>query len=65
MLAMQTLKSNFKKIFLKCIKKLSITHIYVYTHMVVENYTKDLKESVCQGAVVSALAIDFTISRKV
>ncbi len=32
--------------------------------MVVENYTKDLKESVYHGAVVSALAIGYTIIGK-
>ena len=30
----------------------------------VENYTKDLKESVYHGAVVSVLAIGYTILRK-
>ena len=29
-----------------------------------ENYTKDLKESVYHGAVVSALAIDYTMLAK-
>ena len=32
--------------------------------MVDENYTKDLKESVYHGAVVSALAIGFTMFGK-
>ena len=32
--------------------------------MVVENYTKDLKESVYHGAVVSALAIGYTMLGK-
>ena len=39
-------------------------HIYIYTHMVVENYAKDLKESVYYGAVVSALAVGFTVLGK-
>ena len=39
--------------------KISITYIYIYTHMV-ENYTKDLKESVYHGAVISALAVGYT-----
>ena len=30
----------------------------------VENYTKDLKESVYHGAVVSALAVDYTMLGK-
>ena len=30
----------------------------------VENYTKDLKESVYQGAVVSALAVGYTVLGK-
>ena len=30
----------------------------------VENYTKDLKESVCHGAVVSALAVGYTMLGK-
>ena len=30
----------------------------------VENYTKDIKESVYHGAVVSALAIGYTMLRK-
>ena len=32
--------------------------------MVVENYTKDLKESVYHCAVVSALAVDYTMLGK-
>ena len=32
--------------------------------MVVENYIKDLKESVYQGTVVSALAVGFTVLGK-
>ena len=32
--------------------------------MVVENYTKDLKESVYHGAVISALAIGYTMLGK-
>ena len=32
--------------------------------MVVENYTNDLKESVYHGAVVSALAVGFTMLGK-
>ena len=32
--------------------------------MVVENYTKDLKESVYHGAVVSALVVGFTMLGK-
>ena len=32
--------------------------------MVVENYTKDLKESVYHGAVVSALAVGYTMLGK-
>ena len=32
--------------------------------MIVENYTKDLKESIYHGAVVSALAVGFTILGK-
>ena len=32
--------------------------------MVVENYTKDLKESVYHGAVVNALAVGFTVLGK-
>ena len=32
--------------------------------MVVENYTKDLKEGIYHGAVVSALAVGFTMLRK-
>ena len=32
--------------------------------MVVENYTKDLKESIYHGAVVSPLAVAFTMLRK-
>ena len=32
--------------------------------MVVENYTKDLKESIYHGAIVSALAIGFTMIGK-
>ena len=39
--------------------KISITYIYM-----VENYTKDLKESVYHGAVVSALAIGYTMLGK-
>ena len=30
----------------------------------VENYTKDIKESVYHGAVVSALAVGYTMIRK-
>ena len=30
----------------------------------VENYMKDLKENVCHGAVVSALAIGYTMLGK-
>ena len=30
----------------------------------VENYTKDLKESICQGAVISALAVGYTMLGK-
>ena len=48
-----------KEIFLKCIK--NFYHIYI--HMV-ENYAKDLKESVYHGAVVNALAIGFTMTGK-
>ena len=40
--------------------KISIT----YVHMVVENYMKDLKENIYHGAVVSALAVGFTMLRK-
>ena len=36
----------------------------IYTHMIVENYTKDLKESIYHGAVVSALAVGFTVLGK-
>ena len=32
--------------------------------MVAENYTKDLKESIYHGAVVSALAVGFTMIGK-
>ena len=32
--------------------------------MVVENYMKDLKESIYHGAVISALAVGFTIVGK-
>ena len=32
--------------------------------MVVENYTKDLKENIFHGAVVSALAVGFTMLGK-
>ena len=32
--------------------------------MVVKNYMKNLKESVCHGAVVSALALGFTMLGK-
>ena len=32
--------------------------------MVVENYTKDLKESIYHGTVVSALAVGFTMLGK-
>ena len=32
--------------------------------MVVENYMKDLKESIYHGAVVSALAVGFTVLGK-
>ena len=39
--------------------KNSITYIYM-----VENYTKDLKESVYHGAVVSALAVGYTMLGK-
>ena len=58
---MQTLKSNRKQIFLKCIKK---NFYHTYIHMVVENYTKDLKESIYHGAVVSALAVGLTMLGK-
>ena len=30
----------------------------------VENYMKDIKESICQGAVVSALAVGYTMLGK-
>ena len=36
----------------------------MYIYMVVENYTKDLKESVYHGAVISALAVGFTVLGK-
>ena len=32
--------------------------------MVVENYTKDLKESVYHGAIISALAVGYTMFGK-
>ena len=48
------------KIELKGIKKF-LSHIYI--HMV-EKYMKDLKESVYQSAVISALAICFTMIGK-
>ena len=35
----------------------------MYIHMV-ENYTKNLKESVYHGAVVSALSVGYTVLRK-
>ena len=38
--------------------------IYIYVQMVVENYTKDMKESICHGTVVSALALGFTMLGK-
>ena len=61
---MQTLKLNQKEIFWKCIKIFChiyiYIYIYIYTHMI-ENYAKDLKESIYHGAVVSALAIGFTM----
>ena len=56
---MQTLKTNRKDIFLKRIKKISITYIHM-----VDNYAKDLTESVYHGAVVSALAVGFTVLGK-
>ena len=36
----------------------------MYIQMVVENYTKDLEESVYQGAVISALAVGYTMLGK-
>ena len=39
--------------------KISIAYIYM-----VENYTKDLKERVYHGAVVSALAVSYTMLGK-
>ena len=33
--------------------------------MVVENYTKDLKESIYRGTVVSALSVGFTMLQKI
>ena len=51
---MQRLTLNLKGIFLKCPKK------FYHIHMV-ETYTKDLKESVYHGAVVSALAVGYTM----
>ena len=39
--------------------KISITYIYM-----VENYTKDLKESIYHGAVISALAVGYTMLGK-
>ena len=38
--------------------------LYIYMNMVVENYMKDSKESVYDGAVVNALAVDFTMLGK-
>ena len=36
----------------------------MYIQMVVENYMKDLKESIYHGAVVSGLAVGFTVLGK-
>ena len=44
-------KIELKRDILKCVKKfLSHIYIYIYIHMVVENYTKDLKESLYYSA---------------
>ena len=37
---------------------------YIYTHMVVENHVKDLKESIYNGTVINALAVGFTMIGK-
>ena len=46
-----------RDIFEMCLK-LSITYIYIY---MVEKYMKDFKESIYHGAVISALAVGFTM----
>ena len=61
MLIMQRLTLNQREISLKCSKKFLSHNIYIY---MVENYTKDIKESVYHGAVISALAVGFTMLGK-
>ena len=51
---------NQKEIFLKCSKNF---YCIIYKKLY-ENYMKDLKESVYHGAVVSALAIGYTMLGK-
>ena len=55
-------ESELKRDIFEKYKKISIT--YVYIHMVVENYVKDMKESVYHGAVVTALTVGFTMLGK-
>ena len=52
-------KTEPKRDIFETYLKNSITYIYM-----VENYTKDLKESVYHGAVVSALAVGYTMLGK-
>ena len=52
---------ELKRDILKCILKF-LSNICI--HMVVENYRKDLKESVYHRTVVSALAVGFTMIGK-
>ena len=64
------LSANFSHANTKIELKRDIFEMYfkyffcIYIQMVVENYMKDLKESIYCGAVVSALAVGFTMLGK-